>query len=170
MVFRAVAHERSFSRAAKILSLSQPSVSHQIALLEELREMGWCASSTATEAVPAWASPTPARSCSSMPITSYRRLQLADSQLSALATAPPTRCASAPFPPPLAGFVPSAIRRLRATDGGPRVMLTEVTPSTLEPRFLSGEFDVARRLPATQTPSVASSRARSGSTCSRTPS
>lgn len=47
------------------------------------------------------------------------------------------------FPTALAGFVPSAIRRLRASDGAPRVILTEVTPSTLEPRFLSGEFDVA---------------------------
>ena len=39
--------------------------------------------------------------------------------------------------------MPSAIRRLRAADGGLRVLLGEVTPSTLEPRFLSGEFDVA---------------------------
>src|ERR1700712_5377142 len=34
MTFRTVAHERSFSRAAEKLSLSQPSVSHQVALLE----------------------------------------------------------------------------------------------------------------------------------------
>src|SRR3954453_16460493 len=34
MTFRAVAHARSFSRAAEGLSLSQPSVSHQVALLE----------------------------------------------------------------------------------------------------------------------------------------
>lgn len=34
LTYRAVAHERSFSRAAAALSLSQPSVSHQIALLE----------------------------------------------------------------------------------------------------------------------------------------
>ncbi|HEY1712909.1 MAG TPA: LysR family transcriptional regulator, partial [Solirubrobacteraceae bacterium] len=34
MTFRAVAHERSFSRAAEKLLLSQPSVSHQVALLE----------------------------------------------------------------------------------------------------------------------------------------
>ena len=34
LTFRTVAHERSFSRAAETLSLSQPSVSHQIALLE----------------------------------------------------------------------------------------------------------------------------------------
>jgi len=34
MTFRAVAHAGSFSRAAETMSLTQPSVSHQIALLE----------------------------------------------------------------------------------------------------------------------------------------
>ena len=34
MTFRAVAHAQSFSRAAEQMSLTQPSVSHQIALLE----------------------------------------------------------------------------------------------------------------------------------------
>src|SRR2546430_12552561 len=34
ITFLIVAHERSFSRAAEKLSLSQPSVSHQVALLE----------------------------------------------------------------------------------------------------------------------------------------
>src|SRR3954467_10062553 len=38
LTFRAVAHERSFSRAARTLALSQPSVSNQIAALE--REAG----------------------------------------------------------------------------------------------------------------------------------
>src|SRR3954467_402234 len=38
LTFRAVAHERSFSRAARELSLSQPSVSNQVAALE--RELG----------------------------------------------------------------------------------------------------------------------------------
>src|SRR3954454_4633103 len=38
LTFRAVAHERSFSRAARELSLSQPSVSNQVAALE--REIG----------------------------------------------------------------------------------------------------------------------------------
>src|SRR5215213_6999439 len=34
LTFRTVAHEQSFSRAAERLSLSQPSVSHQVGLLE----------------------------------------------------------------------------------------------------------------------------------------
>src|SRR5215216_1244478 len=38
LTFRAVAHERSFSRAARGLALSQPSVSQQVAALE--REIG----------------------------------------------------------------------------------------------------------------------------------
>src|ERR1700749_2364748 len=38
LTFRAVAHERSFSRAARRLALSQPSVSNQVAALE--REVG----------------------------------------------------------------------------------------------------------------------------------
>ena len=38
LTFRAVARERSFSRAARELALSQPSVSNQIAALE--REIG----------------------------------------------------------------------------------------------------------------------------------
>src|ERR671929_444376 len=38
LTFRAVAHERSFSQAARTLSLSQPSVSNQVAALE--REVG----------------------------------------------------------------------------------------------------------------------------------
>src|ERR671933_198839 len=38
LTFRAVAHQRSFSRAARALALSQPSVSNQVAALE--REVG----------------------------------------------------------------------------------------------------------------------------------
>ena len=46
-------------------------------------------------------------------------------------------------PTALAGFVPSAVKRLRTAEPGLRVLLSEVTSSTLEQRFLSGEFDVA---------------------------
>ena len=38
LTFRAVAHERSFSQAARTLSLTQPAVSQQVAALE--REVG----------------------------------------------------------------------------------------------------------------------------------
>ncbi len=140
MVFRAVAHERSFSRAARNLSLSQPSVSHQVALLET--EIGVRVFDRD-------------RGRAGLRLTHAgevllehadhigQRLELADSQLAALASAHRDEVRLGAFPTALAGFVPSAIRRLRATDGGLRIMLSEVTPSTLEPRFLSGEFDVA---------------------------
>jgi DNA-binding transcriptional LysR family regulator len=47
------------------------------------------------------------------------------------------------FPTALANFVPSAIARLRLAHRDLRILLSDVTASTLEPRFLSGEFDVA---------------------------
>ena len=99
MVFRAVAHELSFSRAAEKLSLSQPSVSHQIALLEteigvrlfdrdrgraglRLTHVGTVLLEHADHV--GW------------------RLQLADAQISDLAKAAPRRrCASARFRRPL---------------------------------------------------------------------
>lgn len=71
------------------------------------------------------------------------RLELADAQLATLATEHRAELRLGAFPTALAGFVPSAIRRLRATDGHLRVLLTEVTPSTLQARLLRGEFDVA---------------------------
>ncbi len=140
MVFRAVAHELSFSRAAEKLSLSQPSVSHQVALLEtEIgvrvfdRDRGR-AGLRLTDA---------GRVLLEHADHVGWRLQLADSQISTLASEHRDQVRVGSFPTALAGFVPSAIKRLRATDTGLRVILSEVTPSTLEPRFLSGEFDVA---------------------------
>jgi DNA-binding transcriptional LysR family regulator len=138
MTFRAVAHERSFSRAAEKLSLSQPSVSHQVALLEtEIgvrlldRGRGGLRLTHAGEVLlehadhVAW------------------RLQLADTQITDLATEHRDQLRLGSFPTALAGFVPSAIARLRLAHRDLRVRLSEVTPRTLEPRFLSGEFDVA---------------------------
>src|SRR3954452_3586432 len=140
MVFRAVAHELSFSHAAQKLSLSQPSVSHQIALLEteigvrvfdrdrgraglRLTHVGEVLLEHADQV--AW------------------RLQLADTQISDLAKQHRDQVRVGAFPTALAGFVPAAIRRVRASDAGIRMLLSEVTPSPLEPRFLSGQFDVA---------------------------
>src|SRR5689334_3647983 len=135
MVFRAVAHERSFSRAAEKLSLTQPSVSHQVALLEKQagvrlldRGRGGLRLTHAGEVLlehadhVAW------------------RLQLADTQITDLAEEHRDQLRLGAFPTALAGFVPSAIARLHLSHGDLRVLLSEVTPSTLEPRFLSGEF------------------------------
>jgi DNA-binding transcriptional LysR family regulator len=137
LTFRAVAHERSFSRAAEKLSLTQPSVSHQVALLETGigvrlldRGRGGLRLTPAGEVLlehadhVAW------------------RLQLADTQIAGMAETHRDQVRLGCFPTALAGFVPAAIARLREAHGDLQVLLSEVTPSTLEPRFLSGEFDV----------------------------
>jgi DNA-binding transcriptional LysR family regulator len=138
LTFRAVAHARSFSRAAEGLSLTQPSVSHQIALLEtevgvRLLERGrgglrlTHAGAVLLEHADHVAG----------------RLELAGTQLASLAGDRRERVRLGAFPTALAGFVPSAVARLRVAHHDLRVRLGEVTPSTLEARFLSGEFDVA---------------------------
>jgi len=138
LVFRTVAHERSFSRAAERLSLSQPSVSHQIGLLEtEIgvrlldRGRGGLRLTRAGEVLlehadhVAW------------------RLQLADSQIADLAERHREQVRLGAFPTALPSFVPSAIARLRNTHGDVRIQLSELTAANLEPRLLAGEFDVA---------------------------
>ena len=138
LTFRTVAHERSFSRAAIELSLSQPSVSHQISLLEtevgvRLLERGrgglrlTAAGAVLLEHADqiAW------------------RLELADRQIAAVAGERLGALRVGSFPTAMATFVPATIRSLREADPDLRVLLTEVTPSTLESRLLSGEFDLA---------------------------
>ena len=167
MVFRAVAHELSFSRAAEKLSLSQPSVSHQIALLEteigvrvfdrdrgraglRLTHAGEVLLEHADHV--GW------------------RLQLADSQISDAGRRAPR---------------PGAPRRLPDRARGIRAVRDQA-PSGHRRRAPShpqrGDAEHARtavsqrrvrrrpRLPGRRPPSAASSRAPSGSTSSRTPS
>ena len=112
MVFRAVAHERSFSRAAATLSLTQPSVSHQIALLEteigvrlfdrdrgraglRLTHAGEVLLEHADHV--GW------------------RLHLADTQIAGLAGEHRAQLRLGSFPTALAGFVPAAVRRPEAS-------------------------------------------------------
>jgi DNA-binding transcriptional LysR family regulator len=138
MTFRAVAHARSFSRAAEQMSLTQPSVSHQIALLEteigvrlldrgrgglRLTEAGAVLLEHADQV--AW------------------RLELAETQLASLAGQRREHIRLGAFPTALASFVPSAVARLRLAHDDLRVRLGEVTPSNLEARLLGGDFDVA---------------------------
>jgi DNA-binding transcriptional LysR family regulator len=138
LTFRAVAHHKSFSRAAEQLSLTQPSVSHQIALLEtevgirlidrgrgELRLTAAGAVLLEHADEVAW------------------RLELADKQIAALSSKHREHLRLGAFPTALAGFVPAAVAALRDTDDDLRVLLSEVTPATLRPRFLRGDFDVA---------------------------
>src|SRR3954451_11198714 len=115
MTFRAVAHAQSFSRAAALMSLTQPSVSHQIALLEteigvrllergrrglRLTDAGAVLLEHADHV--AW------------------RLQLADTQLESFAGRRREYVRVGAFPTALAGFVPSAIARLRLPPHGLR--------------------------------------------------
>lgn len=138
LTFRTVAHERSFSRAARRLSLSQPSVSNQVALLETEvgvrlldRGRGGLRLTRAGEVLlehadhVAW------------------RLELAESQVAALAGTRRDQVRVGCFPTALAELVPAAIVRLRAEHGDIRVLLSEVTAASLESRLLSGDFDIA---------------------------
>jgi DNA-binding transcriptional LysR family regulator len=138
LTFRAVAHERSFSRAAEKLSLSQPSVSHQVALLETAigvrlfdRGRGGLRLTHAGEVLLEHADHV------------SWRLQLADTQITDLAEDRRDQIRLGSFPTALANFVPSALARLRVAHEGLRILLTDVTSSMLEPRLLAGEFDVA---------------------------
>ncbi len=46
LTFRAVAHARSFSRAARELALTQPAVSQQVAALENARSARGCSTAS----------------------------------------------------------------------------------------------------------------------------
>ena len=138
LTFRVVAHERSFSRAAERLSRSQPSVSSQIALLET--EIGVRLFERGRRGLRL----TPAGEVLIEHADHVAwRLELADTQIAALAGERREQVRVGCFPTSMAGLVPAAIVRLRADHGDIRVLLSEVTASTLEPRLLSGEFDIA---------------------------
>jgi DNA-binding transcriptional LysR family regulator len=138
LTFRTVAHERSFSRAAQRLSRSQPSVSSQVALLEteagvRLFERGrrGLRLTRAGEVLLEHADHI-----------AWRR-ERADGQIAALADAQRAEVRLGAFPTALAGLVPAATTALRAARRDIRVRLSEVLPSSLEPRLLSGDFDIA---------------------------
>lgn len=155
LTFRTVAHERSFSQAARLLSLTQPSVSQQIALLEtevgvRLLERGrgglrlTHAGAVLLEHADAIAS----------------RLELADRQVGALAAKRREHLHLGVFPTAATSFVPSAMARLRQIDGELRIRLSEGSRDALETRLLNGELDCAlgyqdttetrREIPGTQ--------------------
>src|SRR5882757_4815687 len=108
LTFRAVAHERSFSGAARSLALSQPSVSTQVASLE--REIG----ARLLEREPGGLRLTREGEILLEHADAIaERFQLADAQLAAAATGPRARLRIGAFPTALAGFVPAAVARLR---------------------------------------------------------
>ena len=138
LTFRTVAHERSFSRAARRLSLSQPSVSHQVALLET--EVGTRLLVRARGGLRL----TPAGSVLLDHADHLAwRLELAERQLARLAGERRSQLQVGAFPTAMAGLVPAAVTVLRRAHPEVRVLLREVTAGTLEPRLMSGEFDLA---------------------------
>src|SRR4051812_7357690 len=108
LTFRAVARERSFSRAARALALSQPSVSNQVGALE--RELG----ARLLERGRGGLARTPGGEFLLEPAAaSAERRQLADTQIAAAAQGRRPRLGMGPSPPALAGLVPAALERVQ---------------------------------------------------------
>src|SRR3982074_2301670 len=127
--FRAVAHERSFSRAARELSLSQPSVSNQVGGLE--RQLG----TRLFERGPGGLRLTHEGEILLEHADAIaERFQLAESQLTAAARAQHTRLRIGALPTALAGFVPAAIARLLIEHPDTKVTFDEGTPPRFPPR------------------------------------
>jgi DNA-binding transcriptional LysR family regulator len=136
LTFRAVAHERSFSAAARSLSLTQPAVSQQVAALErELgarlldREPGGLRLTRAGEVLLAHADAV------------AERLELARAQLAELAG--DTRLRIGAFPSALAALVPTAIARLRETTPGAEATAEEGGTVELAERVRRGRLHLA---------------------------
>src|SRR3954466_5603080 len=115
LTFRAVAHERSFSRAARALALTQPAVSQQVAALE--KELG--AKLLARE--PGGLKLTPAGETLLQHADAIaERLSLAGTQLAELADGERMRLRIGAFPSALALFDPQVGRAPAAAGAGLR--------------------------------------------------
>jgi molybdate transport repressor ModE-like protein len=137
LTFRAVAHQRSFSRAARELALSQPAVSNQVASLE--REIG----ARLLEREPGGLRLTREGEILLEHADAIaERFQLADAQLAASATGRRARLRIGAFPTALAGFVPAAIARVRLRYPDTRIAVDEGTDD-LPARVRSGELHLA---------------------------
>jgi DNA-binding transcriptional LysR family regulator len=137
LTFRAVARERSFSRAARALALSQPSVSNQVALLEReigtrllKREPGGLRLTREGEILLEHADAI------------AERFRLADEQLATAAQGNRARLHIGAFPTALAAFVPAAVAHLRYEYPASKVTVDEGTDD-LPARIRSGELHLA---------------------------
>ncbi|HYZ82405.1 MAG TPA: LysR family transcriptional regulator [Solirubrobacteraceae bacterium] len=138
LTFRAVAQERSFSRAARRLALSQPSVSNQVAALERevgvrllQRRPGGLRLTAEGEILLEHADAI------------ADRFGLAEAQLAGAAERLRTRLRIGALPSALAGFVPEAIARVRERHPDTQVTFDEGTSAELSRRLASGELDLA---------------------------
>ncbi len=138
LTFRAVAHERSFSRAARALALTQPAVSQQVAALEKeigakllAREPGGLKLTAAGETLLQHADAI------------AERLTLADTQLAEIAGAERVRLRVGAFPSALATLVPRAVAALREEVPDAEVLIEEAIRELLTERVASGKLHVA---------------------------
>jgi DNA-binding transcriptional LysR family regulator len=136
LTFRAVARERSFSAAARALSLTQPAVSQQVAALELQvgarlldREPGGLRLTRPGEVLLAHADAV------------AERLELADAQLAELAE--DTRLRIGAFPSALAALVPTAVARLREGLDGAEATVEEGGTEELAERVRRGRLHLA---------------------------
>jgi DNA-binding transcriptional LysR family regulator len=137
LTFRAVAHQRSFSRAARELALSQPSVSNQVASLgREIgtrlldRRPGGLRLTREGEVLLGHADAI------------AERFALAKEQLATATEGQRARLRIGAFPTALAGLVPAAIARLRLQYPDTKVTVDEGTDD-LPARVRSGELHLA---------------------------
>jgi molybdate transport repressor ModE-like protein len=137
LTFRAVAHERSFSRAARELALSQPSVSNQVAALE--REIG----ARLLERQPGGVRLTrEGEILLEHADVIAERFELARAQLAAAAHGHRVRLRIGAFPTALAVIVPAAIADVRVHHPETRVVVDE-GGDDLPARVRSGVLHVA---------------------------
>lgn len=137
LTFRAVAHQRSFSRAAEELALSQPSVSNQVALLE--RQLG----ARLLDRAPGGLRLTREGEILLEHADAIaERFALAEAQLATAVEGRRARLRIGAFPTALAALVPAAIARLRASHPGTNVVVDEGTDD-LPARLRSGELHLA---------------------------
>jgi DNA-binding transcriptional LysR family regulator len=137
LTFRAVAHHRSFTRAARALALSQPSVSNQVGALE--REIG----ARLLEREPGGLRLTHEGEILLEHADAIaERFQLADAQIAAATHGPRSRLRIGAFPTALAGLVPAAIARLRERNPDVKVSVDEGGDDLAE-RVRTGELHLA---------------------------
>ena len=138
LTFRCVAHQRSFSAAARELALSQPSVSNQVAALE--REVG----ARLLEREPGGLRLTPAGAVLLEHADAIaERLSLAQVQLAEAALSARTHLRIGAFPTALADYVPGVIADLRRLHPDTKVTVDEGTGEELPARVRSGELHLA---------------------------
>jgi molybdate transport repressor ModE-like protein len=137
LTFRAVAHHRSFSRAARELALSQPSVSTQVAALE--REVG----ARLLDREPGGLRLTREGAILLEHADAIaERFGLAREQLAAAAEGRRALLRIGAFPTALAGIVPAAIAHVRRAYPDAKVAVDE-GGQDLAGRIRTGELDLA---------------------------